>query len=250
MRSYEETGKTVDEAIANGLRRLGLERDEVTIQVISEGRAGILGLGAEPARIRIEIPDPGEPVEVAPLADIEPTTAVALVDRDEEDLEEEIEIDLDELADVAQTVVERILDALRLDALVEVHSTPADLVATGSPELTLEITGRDLGALIGRRGETLGALQFLVNLILARKLERRVSVLVDVEGYRVRRERSLRGLATRVADRVAANHQPVTLEAMPPAERRIVHLTLADHPAVQTYSTGVGDERKVVIAPK
>ena len=249
MRSYEETGKTVDDAIANGLRRLGLERDEVTIHVISEGRAGILGLGAEPARIRIEIPDPGEPVDVAPLADVEPTAAAALVDLDEdEELEEEI--DLDELADVAQTVVERILDALQLDALVEVRDTPADLIATGSPEVTLAITGRDLGALIGRRGETLAALQFIVNLILARKLERRASVLVDVEGYRVRRERSLRGLASRVADRVAANHQPVTLEAMPPAERRIVHLALADHPAVQTYSTGVGDERKVVIAPK
>ena len=249
MRSYEETGKTVDDAIANGLRRLGLERDEVTIHVISEGRAGILGLGAEPARIRIEIPDPGEPVDVAPLADVEPTAAVALADLDEdEELEEEI--DLDELADVAQTVVERILDALQLDALVEVRDTPADLIATGSPEVTLAITGRDLGALIGRRGETLAALQFIVNLILARKLERRASVLVDVEGYRVRRERSLRGLASRVADRVAANHQPVTLEAMPPAERHIVHLTLADHPAVQTYSTGVGDERKVVIAPK
>ena len=249
MRSYEETGKTVDDAIANGLRRLGLDRDEVTIHVISEGRAGILGLGAEPARIRIEIPDPGEPVDVAPLADVEPTAAVALADLDEdEELEEEI--DLDELADVAQTVVERILDALQLDALVEVRDTPADLIATGSPEVTLAITGRDLGALIGRRGETLAALQFIVNLILARKLERRASVLVDVEGYRVRRERSLRGLASRVADRVAANHQPVTLEAMPPAERRIVHLTLADHPAVQTYSTGVGDERKVVIAPK
>ena len=249
MRSDEETGKTVDDAIANGLRRLGLERDEVTIHVISEGRAGILGLGAEPARIRIEIPDPGEPVDVAPLADVEPTAAAALADLDEdEELEEEI--DLDELADVAQTVVERILDALQLDALVEVRDTPADLIATGSPEVTLAITGRDLGALIGRRGETLAALQFIVNLILARKLERRASVLVDVEGYRVRRERSLRGLASRVADRVAANHQPVTLEAMPPAERRIVHLTLADHPAVQTYSTGVGDERKVVIAPK
>ena len=250
MRSYEETGKTVDDAIANALRRLGLERDEVNIQVLSEGRAGILGLGAEPARIRIEIPDPGEPVDVAEVAPEASVTAVAEDEAEIDEIEEIEEIDLDEVADLGQTVVERILDALQLDALVEVRDTPADLVATGSAEIILDITGRDLGALIGRRGETLAALQFLVNLILARKLEQRVSVLVDVEGYRVRRERSLRGLATRVAERVAANNQAVTLEAMPPAERRIVHLTLADHPAVQTFSTGVGDERKVVIAPK
>lgn len=255
MRSYEETGKSVDEAVANGLRRLGLERDEVTVHVITEGRAGILGLGSEPARVRIDIPDPGEPLTGGP--NVEPTAELVEEVDDEdaaeavEDEEEEYEeIDLDEVADVAQTIVERILDALQIDALVEVRDTPADLIETGSPELTVDIAGRDLGALIGRRGETLSALQFIVNLVLARKMEQRVNVLVDIEGYRVRRERSLRGLATRMAERVAANHQAITLEAMPPAERRIVHLTLAEHPAVHTFSTGVGDDRKVVIAPK
>lgn len=253
MRSYEETGKTVDEALSNVLRRLGLDRDEVTVHVLSEGRAGILGIGAEPARIRVDIPDPGEPLageaEDDDL-DAEDSAAVAELDEVEADEEEYEELDLDEVADVGQTIVERILDTLQLDALVEVRDTPDDLLETGAPELTLDITGRDLGILIGRRGETLSSLQFIVNLLLSRKLEQRASVLVDVEGYRLRRQRTLRGLAQRVAERVVSSRQSVTLEAMPPAERRIVHLTLADHPSVRTFSTGTGDDRKVVVAPK
>lgn len=251
MRSYEETGKTVDEALSNALRRLGLDRDEVTVHVLSEGRAGILGIGAEPARIRVDIPDPGEPLAGdADDLDAEDGVAVAELDEEDADAEEYEDLDLDEVADVGQAIVERILDTLQLDALVEVRDTPDDLLETGAPEITLDITGRDLGILIGRRGETLSSLQFIVNLMLSRKLGQRASILVDVEGYRLRRQRTLRGLAQRIAERVVSSRQSVTLEAMPPAERRIVHLTLADHPSVRTFSTGTGDDRKVVVAPK
>ena len=116
--------------------------------------------------------------------------------------------------------------------------------------LVLEVIGEDLGLLIGRRGETLTSLQFVLNLILAKRLKKWSRVVVDVEGYRSRREATLSGLAKRMAYRVQQTGQAVALEAMPAGERRIIHLALADHPHVSTGSVGEGDHRKVVISPR
>jgi spoIIIJ-associated protein len=116
--------------------------------------------------------------------------------------------------------------------------------------LVLEVIGEELGLLIGRRGETLTSLQFVLNLILAKRLKKWSRVVVDVEGYRSRREATLSGLAKRMAYRVQQTGQAVALEAMPAGERRIIHLALADHPHVSTGSVGEGDHRKVVISPR
>jgi spoIIIJ-associated protein len=116
---------------------------------------------------------------------------------------------------------------------------------------SIDITGEDSGLLIGRRGETLRALQFLVNLIVRNHLkEDAVRVVLDVERYKERRNNSLTDMALRVADKVVGTGRAVSLEPMPPAERRVVHMALADHPRVSTESSGLGDSRKVVIAPK
>jgi spoIIIJ-associated protein len=114
----------------------------------------------------------------------------------------------------------------------------------------LNIEGEDLGILIGRRGETLAAIQYLLRLMVNHRMRRWVNLVVDVEGYKSRREEQLRSLALRMADRVAKSGRAVALEAMPPAERRIVHITLRDHPDVTTQSVGEGDHRKVTIIPK
>jgi spoIIIJ-associated protein len=114
----------------------------------------------------------------------------------------------------------------------------------------LDIVGADLGILIGRRGETLRDLEFVTRLIVTQKVNRAVRFAVDVEGYRARRERVLKELAKRMADRVRQNRAPITLEAMPPHERRIVHITLREHPTVKTQSIGEGDHRRVMILPK
>jgi spoIIIJ-associated protein len=119
-----------------------------------------------------------------------------------------------------------------------------------SENITVDVTGDDLGILIGRRGETLASLQFITNLIVNRQVRPQRRIIVDVERYRLRREAALRGLAQRMAERVRYTHQPVTLEAMPPNERRIVHLTLKDSPYVTTQSFGEGEARRVVISPK
>lgn len=114
----------------------------------------------------------------------------------------------------------------------------------------LDVQGDDLGMLIGRRGETLVSLQYMLNLMLARRTATRVMVGVDVGGYRRRREESLRSLAMRTADRVRASGQSVTLEPMPPNERRIIHIALSDNPDVLTVSIGEGEGRKVAITPR
>jgi len=119
----------------------------------------------------------------------------------------------------------------------------------GMIEAVLDVEGDDLGLLIGRRGGTLGALQYILNLIVAKQVKHRVSFGVDVDGYRRRREQTLVTLARRMADRVRGTGRSVTLEPMPPNERRIVHLALADDPAVMTVSIGEGEARKVAITP-
>lgn len=131
--------------------------------------------------------------------------------------------------------------------------TPRPSAESVSPELTavsFDISGEDAGLLIGRRGETLSSLQFLVNFMLSRKLRTKVIVNLDVEGYRERRMEVLKGLAGRMAERVKASGRPITLEPMPARERRIVHMTLAEHPDVTTQSVGDGEGRKVVIVPR
>ena len=113
-----------------------------------------------------------------------------------------------------------------------------------------EIEGDDAGLLIGRKGETLKTLQFLVRFIVSQRLDDRVNLMIDVEGYQERRHQSLANMARRVAQRVTDTGKPITLEPMPPNERRIVHLTLSDHPRVTTESTGMGSSRQVVILIK
>jgi spoIIIJ-associated protein len=118
------------------------------------------------------------------------------------------------------------------------------------PALILDVTGDDLGILIGRRGETLRALQYMTRLMLSRRLERWEPIIVDIESYRVRRRRSLHQLADRMAERVAFSQQQVVLEAMPAHERRIIHIALRNNPQVTTKSIGEGDNRKVTITPR
>jgi spoIIIJ-associated protein len=212
----EFSGKTVDEAIEKGLAELGVTRAAVNVEIVREGARGILGLGGEDALVRLTRAD-------TPSA---PPHAQAETD--------------------AQKILEALLDRMGIRSRVEI--LPA-AESEGPDAFALNVVGDDLGMLIGRRGETLRDLEYVVRLMLTPK-HKAAKVVVDVEGYRVRRERVLSELAKRMADRVAANRQPITLEAMPPNERRIVHLTLRDHPFVTTNSIGEGEHRRVMILHK
>ncbi|NJL55893.1 KH domain-containing protein, partial [bacterium] len=142
-----------------------------------------------------------------------------------------------------------LLDKMGLSAMVEVTRSEPTRPDEPSPWL-LNVEGDDLDVLIGRRGETLAALQYIVRLIVSRRLQRRANIVIDVSGYKSRRSDRLEQLALRMAEEAVRQERPVSLEPMPPNERRIVHMTLRDREDVYTKSTGEGDARKVTIVPK
>ncbi|MBI2873146.1 MAG: protein jag [Chloroflexi bacterium] len=211
-KNLEVTAKTVEEAVELALRQLDASREEVEVEVVSRGRAGILGIGSEPARVRVSRLQPGSNV-----------------------------------ASQGMEVLNKLLSLMGVSAIATIRHA-GDEVAGEPP--TIDITGEDSGLLIGRRGETLRTLQFMVSFLLSRQLGSRAYVAVDVEQYREKRYNSLRALARRVAERVVATGRPATLEPMPAAERRIIHMALADHPRVTTQSVGEGDSRQVSIRPR
>lgn len=241
----EASGKTVDEAIDRALQQLGLTRDQVECEVLHEGRSGILGLGSEPARVLVRpLPAEGSPTAAEPAAGADPTTA-----EDDAAVAAEPAVQADEIEEAVRTL-QTLLDLMGLDAAVQsrLPETPGD--GAGMAMAVLDVSGDELGLLIGRRGETLATLQYVLNLVMRRRTHSRITFAVDVEGYRQRREIALRDLAQRLADRVRANGQSVTLEPMPASERRLVHIALANDPDVLTVSIGEGEARKVAITPR
>jgi spoIIIJ-associated protein len=156
----------------------------------------------------------------------------------------------EETVETAIEILEHMLELMQIDADVTSRPPTSPGDGVGMVTAVLDVDGDDLGMLIGRRGETLVSLQYILNLMLARRLGQRVMVGVDVGGYRRRREESLRGLANRIADRVRSTGQSITLEPMPPNERRIIHIALSDDPDVMTVSIGEGEGRKVAITPR
>jgi len=167
---------------------------------------------------------------------------------------EPAEIEIKDVAspevDLASDHLTQLLAFMEIDGEVSVRTpeTPGD--GLGRASAVLDVNGDDLGLLIGRRGTTLAALQYMINLMVSRKMDSRVLISLDIEHYRRRREDSLTGLAQRMADRVRKSGRSLTLEPMPAGERRIVHLALAEDSAVTTGSVGEGDGRKVVIYPQ
>jgi spoIIIJ-associated protein len=220
--AVEATGKNVDDAVENGLAELGQERHQVRIEVLHEGRAGLFGIGGEPARVRVT----AAPEGTAPPSETMDGGDVAL----------------------AQETLNTLLDLMGVEAQTSVRppETPGDGI--GLMKAVLDVKGDDLGLLIGRRGGTMASLQYVINLIVSRRYRDNAPFCVDVEGYRHRREQALRDLAFRMAERVRATGRSVTLEPMPANERRIVHLTLAQDPTVATSSVGDGESRKVSIS--
>ena len=217
------TAPTVDEAIELGLKELDADRDEAEVEILSRGKTGFLGIGSEAARVRVTRISIGRDDAGVPTTAEGDTTA----------------------ASVATAAVGRILEAAGVNVTRTLRA--ANDPDSGGP--IIDLAGEDSGLLIGRRGQTLQALQFLVNLIVRKQFEG-VRVVLDVENYRQRRELQLREMATTIAKRVAETNRSITLEPMPPADRRIIHTSLTDHPGVSTESTGEGEGRKVTIMPK
>ncbi|MCS7221989.1 MAG: RNA-binding cell elongation regulator Jag/EloR [Anaerolineae bacterium] len=244
-------GKNVEAAIAAGLAALGLRRDQVEVEIIHPGSRGILGIGAEDARVRL-IPIRSEPVPPSPPASTEAALETRLPAPEPELVSTEAMLTPEASAEEKQILAEArellqgLLDRMGFRACVQSYwaKRPTE---EGGPALVLNIEGDDLGILIGRRGETLAALQFLIRLMMNHRRRRWMNIEVDVEEYKERRARQLRQLALRMAERVVQTGKPVVLEAMPARERRIIHMALRDHPRVTTQSVGEGERRKVTI---
>jgi spoIIIJ-associated protein len=210
MKSIEMTAKTVEEAIEIALKELDADRVEVEIDVISRGKAGILGIGSELASVRV--------TKVDGTSDV---------------------------LDSANEVIKNLVSHMDVDVVVNLKE--ADNEETGGP--IFEIEGDDSGLLIGRKGETLRSLQFLTRFIVGRQTGERANISLDVEGYDERRKQSLANLANRVAQRVVKTGRSIELEPMSARERRLVHVALAENVEVYTESSGEGRDRRVVVIP-
>lgn len=262
-RTVETTAADIEAAIDLGLEQLGVTRESVIVEILEEPSRGLLGIGARQARVRLTTAAPARPAPKPAVAEV----VAAHVEPDERpapkaapeahyedgdttlsDVEPVPEADLDDDAQVGLATLQELLAKMQIDASVSVYRAPVSGGET--TPWVLQIRGRDLGMLIGRRGETLAALQYITRLIASRELQRRANIVIDVEGYKTRREEMLRRLATRMADQAVQLGRTVALEPMPPYERRIVHLALRDNPEVRTESTGEGEHRKVTIIPQ
>jgi spoIIIJ-associated protein len=243
--SVEIQAISVEEAVRLALEQLGRQREEVEIEVLAEPssdgsneeealvRVTVRGQASQPAR---RVGGPGRNAGGPPRVGTAPSIVVPAIEPDE-------------TTEAAIAVTTELLTAMGFQVRV-VPQAVSDDEDDGPPTLGVNVLGNDLGMLIGRRGEHLAQLQYLVNLLVNRRIGHWTRVSVDIEGYKRRREESLIGLAERVARQVARSGRPIQLEPMPANERRIVHLALRNDPEVMTESSGEGDLRRVAIQPR
>jgi spoIIIJ-associated protein len=213
VNEVEVTGKNLEDAKRIALEELGVTEEKVEFTILKKGRSGILGMGADEAKVHARIKDDSGNVDNA--------------------------------LDDAKKVLETMVQYMGLDAVVKVLPNKDD-----NAPAVFNLEGEDLGVLIGRRGQTLASLQYIVRLIVAEKAKTWISLNVDVAGYKKRRYESLQKLALRLAEQVKTTKRSINLEPMPPDERRMIHLALANNPDITTHSIDEGDKRKVVIQYK
>lgn len=296
--SIEITADTVDDAIARGLSTLGVGPGDVIVEVLEEPTRGVFGIGARPAKVRLQLlrrpappPAPEPQVTVPPVIDQttpEPEQPQAVRPQEGERRREprnrddrrpnkgqqgnrkprsaaadEYEYNEEEEAyafsetpgdaagedgEVSKGVLLELLKNMGIKANVVITRAAASQPEENPPWL-LNVEGRDINSLIGRRGETLSSLQYITRLIASRLLGRRANIVVDVGEYKLRRSQKLRELAVRMADQAVREARTVVLEPMPPHERRMIHMALRQRTDVSTKSTGEGEARKVTIIP-
>lgn len=232
-KSVVKTGATVDEAIEAALTELGCTKEQATIEVIEEGtEGGFLGLGRKDAQVKVT-------VNAEDAAPSEITEADDTYYGDDENFEGDA---VSEAEDAAANFVAEVLSGIGIHGNMDSYRE--------DDTIFISVTGSDCGAAIGRHGETLEAISYMTNLIANKHSEQRVHVYLDVGGYRKHREQVIKGLADKAVSRVRRSGRKVTMEAMSPAERRIVHSYLQDVNGVTTHSEGVEPNRCVVVTPE
>ena len=263
LKWIETTGRSEEDAIAAALFQLGMDRDDVSVEVIERAKSGFLGFGGNPAKVRVsyEVPDEEQTAPAAAEETVQEAAASAVEEQEpapapqREDANrllpgDEVLIAAEEPAPVQgddgkaeqiRTFLTGLMEHLHVQAVPEITLTPE-----GSYKVVLQ--GQGLGAIIGRRGETLDAIQQLTSYAVNRSGSGRVRVQLDAENYREKREQSLQHLARKVAAKVTKYRRSVTLEPMNAYERHVIHTALQDVPNVTTYSTGTEPNRRVIVA--
>ena len=247
LKWIETTGKTERDALNKALKELGLEEDDISIEVITRAKTGFLGIGSCPAKIRVtyEVPDepaptvepeaPAEPMpaaESAPAPTAEPVEAPVEAPVMEADPERKEKI---------ETFLTGLLERLEVPAEIKLQVNEAGIYQ-------VELVGKNLGALIGRRGETLDAIQQLTNYAVNRGQSKRIRIHIDAENYRAKREESLQRLARKTASKALKYRRNMMLEPMNAYERHVIHAALQSYnPAISTYSTGTEPNRRIVV---
>ncbi len=270
MKFIDMTGKTEDEAIKKALAQLGLERDDVSVEILERAKSGFFGIGASPAKVRVSY----GLEEEAPVAPVAPAKVEKVEKRAEESVksapraekrksEKNTEKRVDRREEPVKEVIAPVVDlgeectddkakeiTAFLTGLLEHMNSAAAVKVYMDDESRYKVIleGEKLGALIGRRGETLDAIQQLTNYSVNRGNDKRVRVHIDAENYRLKREQSLEHLAQKVAAKVLKYRRNVTLEPMNAYERHVIHTALQDVEGVTTYSMGTEPNRRVIVA--
>lgn len=241
MGSQQFQGKTVEEATKIALEDLNANLEEVKIEVVSPGKSGILGLGGEPAIINVSYDDKSKPKKA---------TKSKPKAKDSKKSEKNMARELDDIDEETEKLAIDIVNYLLSSLKVDVKTFFRDKDDFDTKSLYFEIEGDDSGLIIGRKGETLRSFEFLISFIIKRQLDKRVRVILDVEGYQERRRSNLVSIAESNAKKVIKYGKPIKMDPMSPFDRRIIHLALEKDKKVITESQGSGSRRQVVIKLK
>ncbi|WP_209345747.1 RNA-binding cell elongation regulator Jag/EloR [Flavonifractor sp. AGMB03687] len=251
LKWIESTGKSEEAAIEAALQKLGMDRDEVSVEVLERAKSGFLGIGSCPAKVKVTYEAPDEPEETPAPVEEAPAAPVAEPVKEETPAPvEAAEAPAAESAAVpAQGEKAEQIDAFLTGLLSHMGAAAKPVIQMDeNGTYQVELVGQDLGGLIGRRGETLDAIQQLTGYAVNHGQSKRVRIHVDAEGYRAKREESLIRLAHKVAGKVVKYHRNMTLEPMNAYERHVIHTALQDTPEVTTYSIGTEPNRRTVVA--
>jgi spoIIIJ-associated protein len=238
--TLEVIAPSVDNAVEQGLTQLGLPREEVDVEILDSGSHGFLGLGGRQVRVRLTVKgaETGSSGIDSDYSEQRPSKKTVTTPEFKED----------QLIEFTQETVENLVALMKVEARVSAHLGAEG--ENGETPVLVDIRGDDLSVLIGRRSETLNALQYIAGLIVSKQAGHYVQLVVDVEGYRNRHERQLRQLARRMAEQAIRSRRKQVLEPMSASDRRIIHIELRTNPEVDTLSVGEEPNRKVTILPK
>ena len=243
IKFLEKSGRTEDDAIAAALAELGLDRDDVSVEILERAKSGFLGIGASPAVVRVSYEAPDEPAPApAPVkAPAGPKAAPAKKAEAPKAAPAPAPADENEEYAAIRSFLSGLLERMNVKAAIEIR--PRD-----NGGVTVNLSGSGMGAIIGRRGETLDAIQHLTNYVVNHGSDKHLHISVDAENYRSKREESLTKLAEKMAEKAVKYKRSMALEPMNSYERHVIHTALQNYEGVTTSSTGVEPNRRVVVS--